>query len=218
MGYEHTHYGTGYYIYSTFVPGAKLSSPLHAWNGKTGPGQDVVDLVRRSGEDLLPPHGFARGKNDKLSMIETGPVEVPKDGVVTVVSHSGVPSMLRAIDFSVPSAQAVSFGRARLRITWDDRSHPSVDAPIALFFGAGTLYNRDNKEYLVKAFPVHIRFTDGRAEFACYFPMPYFKSAKIELVGNGEDATHRCAMEIAAWQPYNGPANHVGYFHATYRT
>ncbi len=28
MIYERTHYGTGYYIYNQFVPGAKLSSPL----------------------------------------------------------------------------------------------------------------------------------------------------------------------------------------------
>ena len=34
-----------------------------------------------------------------------------------------------------------------------NRSEPSIDAPVALFFGAGTLYNRDDREYLVKAFP-----------------------------------------------------------------
>ena len=48
---------------------------------------------------------------------------------------------------------------------------------IALFFGAGTLYNRDNREYLVKAFPVSIRFTDGPdrispATFPCRFSVP----------------------------------------------
>jgi hypothetical protein len=52
-----------------------------------------------------------------------------------------------------------------------------------LFYGAGTLYNRDNREYLVKAFPVNIRFTGDRIYLACYFPMPFFRSARIELVG-----------------------------------
>ena len=29
----------------------------------------------------------------------------------------------------------MAFGRARLRVTWDDRPQPSIDAPVALFFG-----------------------------------------------------------------------------------
>ena len=44
---------------------------------------------------------------------------------------------IRALEFSVPREQALAFSRARLRITWDGRRDPSVDAPIALFFGAG---------------------------------------------------------------------------------
>lgn len=110
----------------------------------------------------------------------------------------------------------MSFGRARLRINWDDRALASVDVPMALFFGAGTLYNRDGTEYLVKAFPVHVRFASGRAELTCYFPMPFFKSARIELVGDGESVLNDVRWSIRR-TPYQGPANHVGYFHATYR-
>ena len=46
---------------------------------------------------------------------------------------------------------------------------------MALFFGAGTLYNRDNREYLVKAFPVNVRFDAEQVHLACYFPMPFFR-------------------------------------------
>ena len=35
MAYSRTHYGTGYYIYHQFVPGARLSRPIRAWDGKT---------------------------------------------------------------------------------------------------------------------------------------------------------------------------------------
>ena len=96
--------------------------------------------------------------------------------------------MVRAIQFSVARKDALAFGRARLRITWDDSLHPSVDAPIALFFGAGTLYNRDDREYLVKAFPVNIRFDAQRAHLSCYFPMPFFHSARMELIGRTGDS------------------------------
>ena len=215
MSYERTHYGTGYYIYNQFVPGAKLSSPLRAWDGKSAPDRDVVDLVNRAGSDLLPPADSPQAKAMELSA-DGGTVSVPKDGPVSVAELSGGPSMLRAINFSVPAAEAVDFGCARLRITWDDRRRPSVDAPVSLFFGTGTLYNRTGAEYLVKAFPVSVRFRDGRVELACYFPMPFFRSARIELLGNGQ-----APLTDVRWATcralYRGPANHVGYFHATYR-
>jgi hypothetical protein len=214
ISYERTHYGTGYYIYDLFTPGVRLSSPIRTWNGHAAPGKDVVDLVNRAGQDLVPETGSSAAKAMKLTG-ELGEVTLPKDGAVSLATLAG-PSQLRAIDFSVPVAEAVEFGRARLRITWDDRPLPSVDAPLALFFGTGTLHNRNDAEYLVKAFPVHVQFTGGRVNLACYFPMPFFKSARVELLGNGEGplTTVQWAVRRA---PFAGAINQVGYFHATYR-
>jgi len=66
----------------------------------------------------------------------------------------------------------------------------AVMKPVALFFGAGTLYNRDEREYLVKAFPVNIRFDADRVHLACYFPMPFLRSAHIELVNTTDTALY----------------------------
>jgi hypothetical protein len=215
MAYERTHYGTGYYIYDQFMPGAKLSSPIQAWDGKKGPDPDIVALVNRSGDDLIPAPDSADGKAMGLTG-ESGQFSVPKDGSIDLENLSQGPATIRAIHFSVPTADAISFGRDSLRITWDDRSQPSVDAPIALFFGAGTLYNRANAEYLVKAFPVNIHYGKDRVELSCYFPMPFFKSARLELRGNGEAPLTDVKWSLQH-QPYSGQPNHVGYFHATYR-
>ncbi len=212
--YGHTTYGTGYFIYDQFVPGTKLSHPLQTWNNDP-PAQDVADLINRSGSDLLPSDGSPEAVTMHLTS-ESGQVAVPKDGTVSVVQLASGPGVVRGIDFSIPTADAIGFGRATLRITWDDRTKPSIEAPVALFFGAGTLYNRTKAEYLVKAFPIHVHFSGDRVELACYFPMPFFKSARIELVGNGETA-----LADVKWQvrhaPYTGAPNQVGYFHATYR-
>ena len=214
IGYGHTHYGTGYFIYDLFAPGAKLSHPLQAWDNDPS-AQDVAALINRSGSDLLPPEGSPEAQRMQLTA-ESGSVAVPKDGAVTVAQLASAPGVVRAIDFSVPTADALGFGRATLRITWDGRAQPSVETPVALFFGAGTLYNRTNAEYLVKAFPVHIRFNGDRVELACYFPMPFFKSARIELLGNGQ-----APLDDVKWMvrqvPFAGAPNQVGYFHATYR-
>ncbi len=212
MAYSRTRYGTGYYIYQQFVRGIPLSHPLQAWDGRTPPGNDVLELINRAGTDLAPQAGapgvvqvggeaLALGKDAILLLRDI----VPKE-----------PAMLRTLEISAPREQAISLGRARLRVTWDDEKQPSIDAPLALFFGAGTLYNRDGREYLVKAFPVHIRFDAERVSLACYFPMPFFRAAKIELIGDpASDVTG--VRWSARYEPYRDPASQVGYFHATYR-
>jgi hypothetical protein len=123
--------------------------------------------------------------------------------------------MLRALELSSPRTNAIELGRVRLRVTWDDFPQPSIDSPLALFFGAGTFYNRDNREYLVKAFPVNVHFEGDRVRLACFFPMPFFESASIELTNPGETPIDvQWSVRIA---PFKGATGQVGYFHATYR-
>jgi hypothetical protein len=209
MAYSRTHYGTGYYIYHRYVRGAKLSRPLRAWDGKTPPDDDVLKLIARAGSNLAPQLGTKAGVGTV-----SGVLNLPAKEAVTLSRLTQAPAQLRALDLSVPRASAVAFSRARLRITWDDRKQPSIDAPVALFYGAGTLYNRDNREYLVKGFPIHVRDDGARVHLACYLPMPFFRSAHIELVGT-EVAVPNVHWSVR-YTPYKGPPNHVAYFHATY--
>lgn len=215
MAYSRTHYGTGYYIYDQYVGGTKLSRPIRSGDWKTPPDRDVLELIGRSGTDLAPRPGTPEGKKAGVRE-ETGETALPAGESTTVWKTTHAPSMLRALEFSVPRANALQFGRARLRVTWDGRPQPSIDAPVALFYGAGTLYNREGREYLVRAFPVNIRFDDQRVHLACYFPMPFFHSARIELVGTEGEAIPGIRWGVR-YVPYHGPSNEVAYFHATYR-
>jgi hypothetical protein len=204
MGYSRTRYGTGYYIYHLYAPGAKLSHPIRAWDGQTEPTRDVLDLLSRAGADLSP-----------ASAAETsGRVESLLAGKRTEVDLLRGARMVRKIALSIPRKQALELGRARLRITWDGRKDASVDAPVGLFFGAGTLYNREDREYLVKAFPVNIRFVGERVELSCYFPMPYFKSAKMQIVA--KETLQGLEWTVKS-EPLKGSPAEVGYFHATYK-
>jgi len=172
MGYSRTFYGTGYYIYHQFVPGIKLSQPIHAWDGKSAPDADVLKLIDRAGSDIAPQPGTAGVRE------QSGHFDLPAQSPVAVWNATG-PSTIRALEFSITRSQALAFSGARLRVTWDGRPQPSIDAPISLFYGAGILYNRDNREYLVKAFPMSIRYDADRVTLSCYFPMPFFRSALI---------------------------------------
>src|SRR5205809_786945 len=55
MAYSRTRYGTGYYIYHQYVRGTKLSQPFRAWDGRTPPDKDVLELIARAGTDISPP-------------------------------------------------------------------------------------------------------------------------------------------------------------------
>jgi Protein of unknown function (DUF2961) len=210
LAYSRTFYGTGYYIYHQFVEGAKLSQPISGWDGQTPPAPGIASLFARAGSDIAPPAGSAG------VITANGQLRLPAHGAVPVWHASPGPSMLRALEFSVPRDQAERFSNIRLRITWDQRRWPSIDAPIALFYGAGVLYNRDSREYLVKSLPMVIRYGRSRVYLDCYFPMPFFRSARIELA----DPTSAAFADVQwklRYEPYKGPATHVGYFHATYR-
>jgi hypothetical protein len=214
MAYTRTRYGTGYYIYHQYVPGANLSRPLRAWDAKTPPDADVLRLIARAGSDLVGRPDTPEGKKAGIRE-ESGKVALPAKESVTLVRLTKAPAMLRALELDVPKESAQAFSRARLRVTWDDRQQPSIDAPVALFYGTGTLYNRDGREYLVKGFPIHVRDDGKRVHLACYFPMPFFRSARIELVGLETQALSEVLWSVR-YTPYQDPANHVAYFHATY--
>jgi hypothetical protein len=214
MAYSRTRYGTGYYIYHRYVRGAHLSRPLRTWDGKTPPDAEVLQLIARAGSDLAPRPGTAEGTRAGVRE-ESGKVTLPAKKAITLVRLTKAPAMLRALELDLPKESAVAFSRARLRVTWDGRERPSIDAPVALFYGTGTLYNRDGREYLVKGFPLHVRDDGKRVRLACYFPMPFFRSAHIELVGDESEALPEVLWSVR-YAPYTDPANHVAYFHATY--
>lgn len=203
MAYGRTHYGTGYYIYDQYVKGARLSHPIQTWDGSKAPDSDVLDLVSRSGTDIAPEGTRLHGSTN-----------VPAKGAITLFTLTNAPATIRAFELSISTNQAVAFSRASLRITWDGRAHPSVEAPVALFFGTGTFYNRNGREYLVKAFPMNVRYEGTRVRMACYFPMPFFRSAKFELVGDGQNDFSDISWSVRH-EPFAGDYHDVAYFHAT---
>src|SRR5690606_39216413 len=77
------------------------------------------------------------------------------------------------------------------------------------------LHNDNDREYLVRGLPMVIRYTEDSVELACYYPMPFFKNARIEIENRNDKPLADVRYEIRT-VPYNDPKNHVGYFHATY--
>ncbi len=206
--YERTRYGTGYFVVEQVPEGTSDATiPVAAWKWDldTAPDPRALDLLRHAGDDQA-----ASGE------VRSGVVDVPADGAVDLPAlEAARPSVLRALRIDAPRASTAALARARLQITWDDRSTPSIDAPVPLFFGSGTLYNRNDVEYLVKSVPASIRFGADRVELASYFAMPFATRARVRIVGAGGEAVpgvHWSTRARALDEPFDG----VGYFHATY--
>ena len=205
LAYSRTKYGTGYYIYNLFADENNLSQPVKSWNIQQVPGKDVTDLIGRAGADIAPLNIATK----------RGTLKLEKEKVLLAAINCPS-SVVRAFKLVIPFENINELERLRLQITWDNAKYPSVDAPLCLFFGAGTFYNRDNREYLVKGFPINIRYDypNQKVELSCYYPMPFFKSARFELVGikPGKAAID---YEIR-FEPLQYSENFSSYFHATY--
>jgi hypothetical protein len=209
IAYGHAHYGTGYFIFWKVLPGLEnLSRPIESWGEKSSVPRDVVELVDRSGTDIAPRTGDVAEEKGSLGL-------KPRQEAVVWQSRSG-PATIRRIAFRVADKLGDQLAAARLQIFWDGRKEPSVDSPLGLFFGAGSLLRDSEQEYIVKSFPMTIRHRDDAYEFATYFPMPFERSASVRLVNTSAREVPGIDWEVRH-EPYRDPPNWVGQFHATYR-
>ena len=103
-----------------------------------------------------------------------------------------------------------------VRMYWDGATVPSVEVPLGDFFGLGhalppsTFYYPRN--FAINSMPV----TVGGSEraFNCYWPMPFHKSARIEVCNNGL-RTLRLFYFHVDYELAPQPAN-SGLFHAAF--
>ena len=98
-----------------------------------------------------------------------------------------------------------------LRIYWDGAKIPAVDAPIGAFFGA----HPDRLDATYASLLVGYA-KDGR--LYCRFPMPFWKSARIEVENRSASPIASLKLE-ARTSPalaHRYPPGHAGYFRAAY--
>jgi hypothetical protein len=127
--------------------------------------------------------------------------EIKGPGIITMM-HFAYGQMLGHLDRDL-----------LLRIYWDGETSPSVDCPLVDFFcdPAGTRT------------VVNTAFVNVRRGFNAYFPMPFRKSAKIELVYQGSLEPGNDLWNLMPCYSYimyrtvdEIPAD-TGYFHASWR-
>ena len=76
-----------------------------------------------------------------------------------------------------------------IRIYWEGSKVPSVEVPLGDFFGLG-----HGKRYQVCSAPVCVGENDRALN--CYWPMPFYKHARVELYNNGQRSIRRIYFNI----------------------
>ncbi len=128
---------------------------------------DASSVLSMSGKDLS---GAVVARGSKLSLTKTGKSVAPGKTVTLFETAKG--GRIAGIRLRPASAFAGKDRSMVLRITWDGEKSPAVNCPVGDFFGY-SWGDPAARSLLIG--------TEGDMTYS-YFPMPYKKSAKIELV------------------------------------
>ena len=133
---------------------------------------------------ILPP-----GKAVEMPLLE-GP------GMIThiwLTSHAGRVNELNALT---------------VRIYWDGRAEPGVEAPLGDFFAVG-----QGRPAVVESLPVQV---SPSGALSCYWRMPFAKSARIVVSNDNSNRTTGLYWQVD-WVELDALAPETPYFHASYR-
>ena len=130
---------------------------------------------------------------------------------IVVIADLKGPGVITMVHFALPARMKLNRDTV-LRIFWDGEKDPSVEAPMVDFFcdPNGALERVDTA------------FVNKKRGWNCYFPMPFMKSARVELAYDNyrlPDAgwdTNPCYSYVMYRKLRQLPTG-LGYFHANWR-
>jgi hypothetical protein len=165
-------------------------------------------------ENILSPARLPYLKNSKLVQVSSFDssggnddfIAIAPGGTRTIGSLQG-PGVIASFWVTIATKEKYFLRTILLRIYWDDEKYPSVEVPIGDFFGTGFQY----KHYITP----YIGMSSGG--YYCYFPMPFNKSARVEIVNQSSMEVNSFYYHID-YQKLNQPLDSTAaYFHAQWR-
>ncbi len=122
------------------------------------------------------------------------------------------PGCIRHIWIAISDFDKFYLRKMTLRMYWDEEKDPSVDVPLGDFFGVGHAIASP-----FYSLPLDVVVGSGQvggnAAFNSFFPMPFAKSARIEIVNQADWPTFIFGYQID-YDIYPALENDIGYFHA----
>jgi hypothetical protein len=118
------------------------------------------------------------------------------------------PGLITHIWFTSHAGWANELNALSLRIYWDGRKEPGVEAPLGDFFAVG-----QGKPAPVESLPVQVSPTGA---LTCYWRMPFARSARIVITNDNPDRGAGLYWQVD-WVQLDALPPDTAYFHAQYR-
>lgn len=153
------------------------SDGVETWTGA----EDLTDVMSMWTSVGVDPNIY-----DEPPSVIQGVVDIPPSGVTNLVvcSDAGTVSAFK-IDPEVVTTNLLT--NLWIRMTWDGAPEPQVYAPLGEFFGAGF------GEHEVRSLPIGMSCSNA---YYCYFPMPFWNDAEIQLENKGPEGVSNVAYEV----------------------
>ncbi len=154
-----------------------------------------IPYLRNSKMIQISSYDTTGGNNDRINIL---------DGKTAVLADIKGPGVITRIWVTIDSRDPYFLRRIVLRMYWDGEENPSVEVPIGDFFGTGFQY----KQYISQ----FTGMTSGG--YYCYFPMPFNKTAKIEVENQTGQEVYAFYYQIDYQRLEKPLDDDVAYFHA----
>jgi hypothetical protein len=166
--------------------------------------------------DLLQPLGTAPvGRNRRVSSNQQPEWHSENLDMTWLKPHESVempllegPGVITHIWFTSHAGWVGELNALTLRIYWDGRKEPGVEAPLGDFFAVG-----QGKPAVVESMPVQVSPTGA---LTCYWRMPFARSARIVVTNDNPDRSTGLYWQVD-WVQVEQLPPETPYFHARYR-
>ncbi len=140
-------------------------------------------------------------------------ISIPARSTAVLANIKGI-GVIRHIWFTISCEDKFYLRKLILRMYWDKEKNPSVEVPVGDFFGVG-----HSKVSAYQSLPLNMTTNEeekrNRSAMNCYFPMPFSRNARIEII-NG------CEVAVGSFYYYIDYEEHqkvqnAAKFHAQWR-
>ncbi len=149
---------------------------LESWTGQSAGANPVIDQWRNTGEN---PNNLEDSK--KI----TSQTKIKKGSSATIFSINQ-PGSLAGFTLQLTPYNKETLFNTTLKIYWDSSKEPSIELPLGYFFGAGAKdYPTTVDKVVQKSLTTLLfGFNPQTGTLYSYWPMPFWKSARIEISNN----------------------------------
>jgi hypothetical protein len=189
------------YTYLTYAE----TNGVTSWAGPSADSPVVRNQWRHLGLDPKPAAG---------NIIVSNTVTIPQGKSAVLAELRGAGS-IASLKLQLDPYGRKEFYHTILRIYWDGAKQPAVDLPIGLFFGGGgETYPNCRHVPEMSLHTLFYGFNGTNHDFYCYWPMPCWRSARLELVNEcGVDLKSvSCEIQYKPSSVLAYPAGGAGYF------